>query len=68
MSIGFDGLHEVVFISRLWRDDFFASEIFKNIVRFGRALKLTFPTDEVGLAFEFAVVFDFVWVWVWSGV
>src|SRR5436190_3369549 len=71
-SVGFNGLHEVVFLLRFGRDDFFASEIFKNIVRLSHPLKLTLPTDEVGLAFELAVIFDFVhlgvshvWVWVW---
>ena len=53
-------LSEVVFFLRFGRNDFFAGEIFENIIGFGRALKFTFPTNEVGLAFELAVVFDLV--------
>ena len=61
-SVSFNGLHEVVFLLRFGRDDFFASEIFKNIVCFSYMLKLTFPTNKVGLAFELVVVFDFVYL------
>lgn len=59
-SVYLDESHEVVFLARFGRHDFFATEIFKNIIGVGYALKLTFPTNEVGLAFDLVVGFDLV--------
>ena len=58
--LDFYGFSKVVLLLGLWRNDLLASEIFEDIIRFGRPLKFTLPTNKVGFSFELSVVLDLV--------